>query len=73
MKYCQKNKKHYMTQVFNMVFQHYHEDENRIIMNDIDISIDWPLDEIYEMTLSDKDKKWINLRNQNKLLKLHTT
>lgn len=62
-----------MTQVFNMVFQHYHEDENRIIMNDIDISIDWPLDEIYEMTLSDKDKKWINLRNQNKLLKLHTT
>ena len=56
-----------------MVFQHYHEDENRIIMNDIDISIDWPLDEIYEMTLSDKDKKWINLRNQNKLLKLHTT
>ena len=62
-----------MTQVFNMVFQYYHEDENRIIMNDIDISIDWPLDEIYEMTLSDKDKKWNRFRNQKKLLKLHTT
>ena len=37
----------------------YHgEDEGGILWNDPDIAIDWPLDGINEVMLSDKDKKW---------------
>ena len=37
----------------------YHsEDEGGILWNDPDIAIDWPLDGISEVMLSDKDKKW---------------
>lgn len=41
----------------------YHgEDESGIIWNDEDIGIDWPLDGIDEIILSDKDKEWPTLR-----------
>ena len=41
----------------------YHgEDESGIIWNDEDIGIDWPLDDIDEVILSDKDKEWLKLK-----------
>ena len=41
----------------------YHgEDESGIIWNDEDIDIDWPLDDISEVILSDKDKEWLKLK-----------
>ncbi|MGX8693743.1 MAG: dTDP-4-dehydrorhamnose 3,5-epimerase [Methanobrevibacter sp.] len=41
----------------------YHgEDESGIIWNDEDIGIDWPLDDISEVILSDKDKEWLKLK-----------
>ena len=41
----------------------YHgEDESGIMWNDEDIGIDWPLDGIDEIILSDKDKEWMTLK-----------
>ena len=41
----------------------YHgEDESGIMWNDEDIDIDWPLDGIDEIILSDKDQKWKTLK-----------
>ena len=41
----------------------YHgEDESGIIWNDEDINVDWPLDGIDEIILSEKDKKWKTLK-----------
>lgn len=42
----------------------YHgEDESGIKWNDEDISIDWPLDDVEEVILSDKDKKWPSFKD----------
>ena len=42
----------------------YHgEDEGGILWNDPDIGIDWPLDEIDEVMLSDKDEKWPSFKD----------
>lgn len=44
---------------------YYHpEDEGGIIWNDPDININWPLDKVEEVILSEKDKKWKTLREQ---------
>ena len=44
----------------------YHgEDEGGIIWNDPDIGIEWPLDDIDEVVLSDKDKLWKSLKESN--------
>ena len=41
----------------------YHgEDERGIMWNDPDIAVEWPLEGIDEITLSDKDKKWKSLK-----------
>ena len=41
----------------------YHgEDEGGIMWNDPDIAVEWPLEGIDEITLSDKDKKWKSLK-----------
>ena len=43
--------------------QFYHgEDESGIMWNDEDIGIDWPLDGIDEIILSDKDQEWKTLK-----------
>ncbi|MBR0058743.1 MAG: dTDP-4-dehydrorhamnose 3,5-epimerase [Methanobrevibacter sp.] len=40
----------------------YHgEDEGGIIWNDPDIGIEWPIDDIGELILSDKDQRWSTL------------
>lgn len=41
------------------------EDEGGICWNDPDINIDWPLDGINEIILSDKDKLWKTLKETN--------
>lgn len=38
------------------------EDESGIMWNDEDIGIDWPIDDIDEIILSDKDKEWKSLK-----------
>lgn len=44
----------------------YHgDDEGGIKWDDPDIGIDWPLDDIDEIILSDKDKEWKNLKESN--------
>lgn len=40
-------------------------DEGGIIWNDPDINIEWPLDDINEVNLSDKDKEWKTLKESN--------
>ena len=41
----------------------YHgDDESGIMWNDEDIAIDWPIDDIDEIILSDKDKQWKTLK-----------
>lgn len=42
---------------------YYHpEDESGLLWNDPDIGINWPFDGITELKLSEKDKKWPNLK-----------
>lgn len=41
---------------------YYPEDEGGILWNDLDIGIKWPLDNIDEIILSKKDKKWKTLK-----------
>ena len=42
---------------------HYHgDDESGIMWDDEDIAIDWPIDDIDEIILSDKDKQWKTLK-----------
>ena len=44
----------------------YHgDDEGGIMWNDPDIAIEWPLDDIDEVVLSDKDKLWKSLKESN--------
>ncbi|MCX7884026.1 MAG: dTDP-4-dehydrorhamnose 3,5-epimerase [Caloramator sp.] len=41
----------------------YHpEDEGGIIWNDKDISINWPTDKVYNLIISEKDKKWAGFK-----------
>ncbi len=42
---------------------YYPDDEGGIIWNDPDINIQWPLDDIEELILSEKDRKWPKLRD----------
>ena len=39
------------------------DDEGGILWNDPEIGIEWPLENIDEVILSDKDKRWKNLKN----------
>lgn len=39
------------------------EDEGGILWNDPEIGIEWPLDDINEVILSEKDKQWKNLKD----------
>ena len=53
----------------------YHgEDESGIKWDDEEIGIDWPLDGIDEIILSDKDRKWMSFKDsKNQVLNLHTS
>ncbi len=39
-----------------------HDDEGGILWNDPDINIEWPLDEVKAVVLSEKDKEWKSLK-----------
>lgn len=39
------------------------EDEGGILWNDLDIGIKWPLDDIGEVSLSEKDKQWNSFKD----------
>ncbi|AOY75530.1 dTDP-4-dehydrorhamnose 3,5-epimerase [Clostridium formicaceticum] len=42
---------------------YYHpEDEGGILWNDADIAISWPIEEVEQIILSEKDKKWKGIR-----------
>lgn len=44
----------------------YHpEDEGGVIWNDNSIGVEWPLENVQELILSDKDKKWTTLLDLN--------
>lgn len=44
----------------------YHpEDEGGLLWDDPEIGVKWPMDNITEITLSDKDKKWKGLKESN--------
>ncbi len=46
----------------------YHpEDEGGIIYNDPDIGIEWPLEGIDDLVISDKDTKWLPLKETERL------
>ena len=50
------------------------EDESGIKWDDEEIGIDWPLDGIDEIILSDKDRKWMSFKDsKNQVLNLHTS
>lgn len=38
-------------------------DESGIIWNDPDIGIDWPMSKIDKLTISEKDKRWLKLKD----------
>jgi dTDP-4-dehydrorhamnose 3,5-epimerase len=44
-------------------------DEGGIIWNDPDIGIDWPLDRVDEILLSDKDKGWGTLKESGRVFR----
>ncbi|MBF8982112.1 dTDP-4-dehydrorhamnose 3,5-epimerase [Lutibacter sp. B2] len=41
---------------------YHHEDEDGILWNDSELGINWPLDKVDEIILSEKDKKWKTLK-----------
>jgi dTDP-4-dehydrorhamnose 3,5-epimerase len=52
----------YATFVYKSTDYYYKEYESGIIYNDIDLSINWPIEKI-DIILSEKDKKWKSLKN----------
>lgn len=56
------------TNVLNFI---HGEDEGGIMWNDPDIAVEWPLDGIDEITLSDKDKKWKTLKESQIRYQVH--
>lgn len=51
----------YATFVYKSTDYYYKEYESGIIYNDIDLSINWPIEKI-DIILSEKDKKWKSLK-----------
>ena len=41
---------------------HYPDDEGGLIYNDSDVNIDWPFDEVDNITMKEKDKTWKSLK-----------
>ena len=48
--------------VYKCTEVYYGEDESGIKWDDEDIAIDWPLDDIDEIILSEKDEKWLSFK-----------